>query len=419
MISALAMIMIFVIFLLLGLPIGFVVTLVSIAGILIFGEPITLVAQRFFTAIDSFSLMAIPLFMFAGSIMSHGTITTRLIDFALSIFSKSKGALAKVVSVTGIIMGGISGSGVADTAAIGSIILPEMKKRGYNEEFSSAVIASSGSIGLIIPPSIALIVYGVTTQTSIGDLFIGGLVPGVIIGILFFTYCHYVAVKNNYPAEGKLSKKEKVEKFKNSIFAILMPIIIIVGIRGGIFTPTEGGAIVSIYALIVSVFIYKDIKIKDLWNICLDAAMSTATISLIICATSVLTWILAAREIPQMISLFMLSLTNSKLILVLLMIILLLIVGMFIDSSPAIMMLAPILYPIAESIGIGSVQFGVFMVIMLTVGLLTPPVGTALYVVSNISGISIDKISKSMIPFWLIMIGIALLVALFPAITMS
>lgn len=419
MINNILLILIFLVFLFLGLPVGFAIILSTLSGLIIQQEPLALISQRFFTAIDSFSLMAIPLFMFAGSIMSKGTITKRLIDFALVIFYKSRGALAKVVTVTGIVMGGISGSGVADTAALGSILFPEMKDRNYDQGFSAAVIASSGSIGLIIPPSIALIVYGVSTQTSIGDLFMGGLIPGVLIGLCFLLYCHFVATKNNYPKENNISKEEKIKKFKDSIFALFMPIIIIVGIRGGIFTPTEGGAIVSMYALIISIFVYKDIKLKDLKSICLDAALSTAAITLIICATSALTWFLASNEIPQRVSMFIISLTDNKLALILLMSFLLLIVGMFIDSSPAIMMLSPILYPIASSIGINPVQFGVFMVILLTVGLLTPPVGTALYVVSNISKISIEKISKSLMPFWFIMISVAIFVALFPILTLS
>lgn len=419
MINNILLILIFLLFLFLGLPVGFAIILSTLSGLIIQQEPLALISQRFFTAIDSFSLIAIPLFMFAGSIMSKGTITKRLIDFALVIFYKSRGALAKVVTVTGIVMGGISGSGVADTAALGSILFPEMKDRNYDQGFSAAVIASSGSIGLIIPPSIALIVYGVSTQTSIGDLFMGGLIPGVLIGLCFLLYCHFVATKNNYPKENNISKEEKIKKFKDSIFALFMPIIIIVGIRGGIFTPTEGGAIVSVYALIISIFVYKDIKLKDLKSICLDAALSTAAITLIICATSALTWFLASNEIPQRVSMYIISLTDNKLALILLMSILLLIVGMFIDSSPAIMMLSPILYPIASSIGINPVQFGVFMVILLTVGLLTPPVGTALYVVSNISKISIEKISKSLMPFWFIMIAVAIFVALFPILTLS
>ncbi|MDU4447086.1 MAG: TRAP transporter large permease subunit [Anaerococcus vaginalis] len=419
MINNILLILIFLLFLFLGLPVGFAIILSTLSGLIIQQEPLALISQRFFTAIDSFSLMAIPLFMFAGSIMSKGTITKRLIDFALVIFYKSRGALAKVVTVTGIVMGGISGSGVADTAALGSILFPEMKDRNYDQGFSAAVIASSGSIGLIIPPSIALIVYGVSTQTSIGDLFMGGLIPGVLIGLCFLLYCHFIATKNNYPKENNISKEEKIKKFKDSIFALFMPIIIIVGIRGGIFTPTEGGAIVSMYALIISIFVYKDIKLKDLKSICLDAALSTAAITLIICATSALTWFLASNEIPQRVSMFIISLTDNKLALILLMSFLLLIVGMFIDSSPAIMMLSPILYPIASSIGINPVQFGVFMVILLTVGLLTPPVGTALYVVSNISKISIEKISKSLMPFWAIMISVAIFVALFPILTLS
>ncbi|MFR4763455.1 MAG: TRAP transporter large permease, partial [Anaerococcus obesiensis] len=222
MINNILLILIFLVFLFLGLPVGFAIILSTLSGLIIQQEPLALISQRFFTAIDSFSLMAIPLFMFAGSIMSKGTITKRLIDFALVIFYKSRGALAKVVTVTGIVMGGISGSGVADTAALGSILFPEMKDRNYDQGFSAAVIASSGSIGLIIPPSIALIVYGVSTQTSIGDLFMGGLIPGVLIGLCFLLYCHFVATKNNYPKENNISKEEKIKKFKDSIFALFM-----------------------------------------------------------------------------------------------------------------------------------------------------------------------------------------------------
>lgn len=407
----------FAIFLIMGIPIGFVIALASIGGILFLEFPIELLAQRFFTAVDSFSLMAIPLFMVAGSIMSQGSLTKRIIDFALTFVGNIRGSLSQVVALSGIAMGGISGSGVADTAALGSILYPAMKDKRYDGGFSAALIAASGSIGLIIPPSVALIIYGVTTQASIGDLFMAGLVPGIMIGIGFMIYSYYVAKKNNYPKEGKVDAKGKWESFKRSIWALVMPLIIIFGIRGGIFTPTEGGAIVSAYALIVSMFVYKDLKTKDLPKIFFDAAISTATIGIIICATSLFSWLLSNEQIPQKITYALLEITDNKIILLLIINIILLICGMFLDSGPAIMLLAPILAPVATNLGVDLVQFGLVMVVNLTIGLLTPPVGTAMYVTSNISGVPIFRLSKSLIPFWLIMIGVLLAITFIPGLT--
>jgi len=370
-----------------------------------------------FTAVDSFPLMAIPLFMLAGSLMNYGGITKRIIDFALALVGNIKGSLAHVVSISGIIMGGISGSGVADTAAIGSIMVPEMTKRGYDRTFSAALVAASGSIGLIIPPSIAMIIYGVTTQSSIGDLFMAGIIPGVMIGIGFLIYSYYVAKKKNYPIEGKMSWEEKKLRFKNAIWALVMPIIILVGIRGGVFTPTEGGAVAAVYAFFVGMFIYHDLKLADMPKILYESAINTAVISFIIGTTSLFSWLLSSEQIPQKIAIAMLSITDNKYILLFLINIILLITGMFIDSGPAIILLAPILAPVASSLGVNITQFGLIMVINLTIGLLTPPVGTALYVSSNISGVPLGKLSAGMVNFWAIMLFVLALVTYIPALT--
>ena len=407
----------FAVFLIFGVPIGFVLALSSVGAIFYTGLPPILLSQRFFSALNSFPLMAIPLFMLAGSIMGHGGITRRIIDFALSIVGNIRGALAHVVAVTGVIMGGISGSGVADTAALASVMIPEMKKRKYDVGFSAALVAASGSIALIIPPSIALIIYGVTTQASIGDLFMAGIIPGLLMGVGFFLYSYYVAKKNNYPNEGKVTIKGIWSSFKSAIFALAMPVIIIVGIKGGAFTATEGGAIISAYALIVSMFIYKELSIKDLPKICFEAVISTAVISTIIAATSLFSWLLASQQIPQHITTALLGITDNKILLLLIINFILLIVGMFLDSGPAIMLLAPILAPVASNLGVDPVQFGLIMVINLTIGLLTPPVGTSMYVASNISGVPIMQVSKKLIPFWLIMIAVLLLITYVPGIT--
>jgi len=407
----------FFLLLFLGVPMVFVIGLSSIGAMSYMDLPIEIIAQRFFTSLNSFSLMAIPLFMLAGAIMAHGGITKRIIDFALSIVGSIRGALSQVVSVSGVILAGVSGSGVADTAALGSIMVPEMKKRKYDLGFSAALVASAGSIGLIIPPSIALIVYGASSQASIGNLFMAGIIPGLLIAILFIIYCYIVARVKNYPREGSFSFSNVWKSFKSAFWALLMPIIIIVGIRGGIFTATEGGAVISVYALIIANVVYKEIKIKDLPKIFFEAALGTAVITSIIAATSLFGWLLTSEQIPQKVANALLSVSDNPVIIMIIIIGILLLVGMFIDSSPAILLLTPILVPVATSLGMDLVQFGIVMVITLTIGLLTPPVGTALFVASNISGVPILELSKKLIPFWVIMVFVALLVAFIPGLT--
>lgn len=397
----------FVLFLVLGLPIAFVLAVSSLGACIYLGYPFDIVCQRFFTAIDSFPLMAIPLFMLAGTFMSRGGITGAIVGFALSIVGGIRGSLAHVVAISGIIMGGISGSGVADTAALGKVMVPEMKKRNYDVEFSAALVAASGAIGLIIPPSIAIIIYGVTTQSSIGDLFVAAIIPGVSIGLGFLIYSWWYTRKHNYPAEGAVPFKEKVVRFRVAFWALMMPVMIIWGIRGGVFTPTEGGAVVAVYAMVLSLFVYRKITFKDILPICIDAAVNTAAIAIIIAATSLFSWILASERIPQMLSAFLVETTSNKYILITIIVGLLLICGMFIDSSPAILLLCPILAPAVQAVGIDLVQFGVVMVIVLTIGLLTPPVGTALFVASNVTKVPLLRLSLRELPF----IGIMLLVA--------
>ena len=407
----------FFVFLFMGLPVGFALGVSSLAAIGHAGYPITVLAQRMFTAVDSFPLMAIPLFMLAGALMSHGGITKRIIDFCLCFVGPIRGGLAMVVALTGMIMGGISGSGVADAAAIGAIMVPEMTKRKYEKPFSGALCACCGSIGLIIPPSIAIIIYACTANVSIGDLFMAAYAPGICIGMGFLIYCYVIGKKKNYPKENAVSRDEIWRRFKSAVWALMMPLIIVFGIRGGIFTATEGGAIISVYGLLVGMFIYKEIRIRDLPGILLEAAESSATIGTIIAATTLFSWLLTSEQIPAKITNWMIGLTDNKFLLLLLINILLLITGMFIDSGPAIMLLAPILCPVATSIGVNLVQFGLIMVINLTIGLLSPPVGTAMYVGSNVSGVPIPQISRALIPFIGIMFIVLMLVTYIPAFT--
>lgn len=404
----------FVLFLVLGLPIAFVLTVSSLGACFYLGYPLDIMCQRFFTAIDSFPLMAIPLFMLAGTFMSKGGITEAIIAFALSIVGGIRGSLAHVVAISGIIMGGISGSGVADTAALGTVMVPEMKKRGYDVEFSAALVAASGAIGLIIPPSIAIIIYGVSTQSSIGDLFMAAIIPGVCIGFGFLIYSWWYTRKHNYPAEGAVPFREMVRRFRIAFWALLMPVMIIWGIRGGVFTPTEGGAVVAVYALILSLFVYRKLTVKDILPVCIEAAISTATIAIIIAATSLFGWILTSEQIPQTLSAALVSISDNKYILITIVICLLLVCGMFLDSSPAILLLCPILAPAVQAVGIDLVQFGIVMVVVLTIGLLTPPVGTALFVSSNVTKVPLTRLSIRVLPFIGVMLFVSLIVAYVP-----
>ncbi|MDR1827759.1 MAG: TRAP transporter large permease [Methylobacteriaceae bacterium] len=407
----------FALFLFLGVPVGFSLGLSSLAVIIAKGLPWPLLDQRLFTPLNSFPLMAIPLFMLAGSLMGHGGITKRLIDFTLAFVGNMRGSLSHVVAITGVLMGGISGSGVADTAALGTIMTPEMTRRKYDLGFSAALIAASGSLGLIIPPSIAIIIYGVVTGSSIGDLFLAAVVPGVMIGLGFLGYSFYEAARMGYPKEGTVSAAEKWRRFRDALWALVMPVIIIFGIRRGVFTATEGGAVVAVYALFVGMVVYREIEVKDLPYICFEAAVTTAAIAVVIAATSLFSWLLTSEQIPQRVTKLLLGLSDNKYVILLIINLILLVVGMFLDSSPAIMLFAPILFPAASALGVHPVQFGLIMVINVTIGLLTPPVGTALFVSSNISGVGLLELSKKMIPFWIIMFTVLMLITYVPGLT--
>ena len=407
----------FALFLILGVPVAFGIALASLGAILYQGYPMALFGQRLFTSVDSFPLMAIPLFMLAGSLMGHGGITRRIINLALALVGNIRGSLAHVVTTSGVIMGGVSGSGVADVAALGSVMIPEMKKRNYDAGFSAALVASSGSLALILPPSIAIIIYGVSNQASIGDLFLAAIAPGIVIGLGFALYSYLYAVRHGYPTEGRVSGAEKWKRLKEASWALMMPVIIIGGIRMGVFTPTEGGAVVAVYAFLVGLFVYKEFTLADIPKICMEAAIATAVIAAIIAATSLFGWLLTNARLPQTIAGAILGLTENKILLLLLINLMLLVVGMFLDSGPAILLMTPILGPVAAHIGVDPVQFGLVMVINLTIGLLTPPVGTALYLASSISGVPVMKLSRAMLPFIGIMLAVLALVTYVPGFT--
>lgn len=414
----------FIVLIVLGLPIAIVLGLSSLLA-LAFGSsiPLTVVPQRMFVASDSFPLMAIPFFMIAGALMESGGISKRLINFTHSLVGSFTGGLALVSVLTCMIFAAISGSGPATVAAIGSILIPALVEDGYDPGFAAALLAISGSIGVIIPPSIPMVTYGVSGSVSIGTLFLSGLGPGILIGISLMLISIFLAKKNGYGKQkSKFSIKKLLVSFKEAFLALLMPVIILGGIYGGIFTPTEAAAVAVVYGFIVGVLVYKELKISDLQMIFAKSGVSTAMVMLIISTAQVFGWILTSERIPDAIAKAFTSLSSNPYVFLLLVNVLLLFVGCVMETNAAIIILTPIFLPIATQLGINPVHFGIIMVVNLALGMVTPPLGVNLFVACGIENgvekITIERITKSVIPLIVVNIIDLLLITYIPQISM-
>lgn len=387
---------VFALMVMLNVPIAASLGLAAISAI-VFSDsvPLIVVGQKLFASIDSFPLMAIPFFMIAGNIMERGGISKRLIAFASSIIGSLSGGLALVTVLASMFFAAISGSSPATVAAIGSIMIPAMVRQGYSNEFATATQASSGFIGVIIPPSIPMVTFGVVTGTSIGGLFMAGFLPGTLFGLLLMIVAYFIARKNKYAGEKRCSLAEIVRSFKDSILALLMPIIILGGIYGGIFTPTEAANVAVIYGLIVGIFIYKELRWSDLPGILKGSAVSCALVMLIIATASSFGLILTREAIPAQIAEFFLGLTSNPIIFLLLINLLLLVVGTFMETNAAIIILAPIFFPVALQMGIDPVHFGIIVVCNLAIGMITPPLGVNLFVACGLSKLTIEQVVKA------------------------
>ncbi len=407
----------FAILCLIGVPIAFVLGLASVFAFIDDGTyTLTLVAQRMFTAIDSFSLMAIPFFIFAGSIMDVGGISRRIVNFAYIFVGAIRGGLAMVGVIGSMIFAGVSGSAVADTAAMGTILIPRMVEKGYSKKFAAGLIAAAGTLGPLIPPSITMIIYGVLAGASIGQLFIAGVIPGIIVGSALMFVSWLIARKEGFPAEEPISFKEAWVRIKDAIWAILMPLVVLGGIRVGIFTPTEAGVIACVYGFIIGFFVYKEIKISDIPKVLKNGIVGTTVVMFLIATASLFSWILASERIPQAVAEFFLSLTQDPHIILLLINMMLLVVGTFMDSAPAMIMILPVFLPLINSLGIDLIHFGIIVIFNLLIGLLTPPVGTCLFVSCNIAKIGMTEVTKGVWPFLFVMIALLLLFTFCPAL---
>lgn len=400
----------------LGIPIYIALGIATLVALNIAGMPMLVLPQKFFAGMNSTSLLAIPFFILAGNIMSR-SITTKLIDIANALIGRIKGSLGMVTVLASALFGAISGSGVATASAIGGITIPAMKKEGYPDTFAAAVSSISSILGPIIPPSITLIVYASITNVSVSKLFIGSVIPGIILVASLIVYCLIYGKKNNLPAHEKMSGRQVGKVFKDGIWALLMPIIILGGIFGGIFTPTEAAAVAVLYALIISLFVYRDLKWKDIPNMFVDGAVATATIMVMVGLSKSSSYVVVTSGLPQQMLATFTAVTSSKTVILLLLNLLFLVIGMLMEANAAIIMMTPILMPLLSAFGIDTLSFGIIMSFNLCIGLVTPPVGLCLLIDNQIAETSLSKTLREMFPMLIIAIVALMLITYVPVLT--
>ena len=376
------------------------------------------IIQRMFNSVDSFPLMAIPFFILAGKLMESGGISRRLIHLANVIFGRVKGGLGIVSIVACAFFAAISGSAAATTAAVGALMIPAMVNKGYDKSFATAIQAAGGTIGIMIPPSVPLVLYGVAAGVSVSELFIAGIVPGLFVMVSLILLVYLISLKEGYGGGEKFGFKDFFKAFLDAFLALMMPVIILGGIYGGIFTPTEAAVVAVVYGLIVGVFIYREIKLADLSKIFSSSVVVTAVIMFIIAGASVFGYYLTRQRIPAELTELMLSVTDNWIIALLIINLLLLICGVFLETSAAIIILTPILVPIASALGIDLVHFGIIMIVNLGIGFITPPVGVNLFVAANIAGTKFESLIKAIVPFVLIMIVEVLIISFIQGISL-
>ncbi|CAM3958005.1 TRAP transporter large permease [Mesobacillus thioparans] len=408
----------FIILIFLGVPVAFSLGLSSLFYLFLADIPLTIIPQKMFAGLNSFVLLCIPGFILAGNLMNAGGITDRIIKFANNLFGHIRGGLGLANVGSSMGFAGISGTALADTASIGAILIPAMKKEGYGAGFSAAVTASSSTVGPIIPPSLPMIIVGTLASVSIGDLFLAGALPGLMLGIGLMIPTYIISVKRNYPKGERKSLKVILESFMGSFWALFMTIIILWGILGGYFTPTEASIIAVIYALVIGIFVYKELPLKKIPGIMLSSMTTTASIMLLVGFANLFGWIMVSEQIPQLVADAILGISENPIVVILLINLLLLFVGTFMETIAALVILFPVLMPVAAQVGMDPVQFGVMMVLNLVIGLVTPPVGVCLFVASQIGKVSIGKAAKELIPFIGVSLAVLLLVAFVPQVSL-
>lgn len=412
----------FIILLSLGVPISFSIGISSLVTMLVTIKPLpalTTISQRMATGLDSFALLAIPFFILAGQIMNSGGIARRLIEFAKVLVGKLPGGLAFVNIMAAMLFGAISGSAVAAASAIGGFMTPIMKKEGYDPAFSAAVNITSATTGMIIPPSNILIVYSLASGgVSIAALFLAGYLPGILLGLGLMFVAAVIAKKRGYKVEMQITLSEGIKKFLDAIPSLLLIIIVIGGIVAGYFTATEASAIAVFYALILAVFVYKEVKFRDLPQILLSSAVTTSVVLLLIGTSMAMSWVMAYENIPQSVAAGLMGISDNPVIILLIINLILLFVGTFMDMTPAVLIFTPIFLQVAMQLGYDPIHFGIIIVFNLCIGLCTPPVGSVLFVGCSVAGLPLTRVIRPMIPFFIAMIIVLMLVTYIPEISL-
>jgi tripartite ATP-independent transporter DctM subunit len=410
----------FFVSLLIGIPISFSLGIATVLFVLVTATvPLDVVIQTVYKSAESFPLMAIPFFVLAGELMNRSGITSRLINFAKFFMGRIRGGLAQVSIASGAAFAGLSGSAVAETAALGKTLGPTMEKEGYKKDFIAALIASAGVMAPVIPPSVIMILYGAQMNVSIGKLFMAGIIPGVVMAILLMVLAYIISVKKGYPkSKIPMTWKGFIEVLLAAALAFIMPIIIIVGIRGGIFTPTEGGAVAAAYAYLVGGLVYRSLNWKDIIDSLVQTGIISAVIMLVVSMSAPFGWVMAYFSIPQAFADSMLTITENPIIILLLIIFILMFVGMFLEGAAIVMLLGPVFAPVAVALGMDPIHFGIIVIMAIAIGMATPPVGVNLFVMVPIMKTKMEKVSISVLPFIAVLFIALLIIAFVPDIVL-
>lgn len=410
----------FLFFMLLGMEVFFSMTLSSFLGVLLKTSrqvDASIIPLRMVAGVDEYTLVAIPLFILAGELMNKGGITGRLIDFALALVGHVKGGMSQVAVITNVVMAGVSGAAVADASATGTILIPAMKEEGYEAEFAGAVVAAAALIGPVIPPSIPMVIYGVMAHQSIGKLFVGGILPGLLLGLGFMIACWIIARQRNYPCRNRLLWGQRLKAIANASWALCMPLIILGGIRFGIVTVTEAAGVAAVYAMFVGGVIYRELDWKKLMDVLYEAGLTTGIIMILLSAAGIFSWLLAESQINVVIAETILAISSDPVLVLLIINGVLLMIGCLLEPMPAMIIFLPALIPIGNQIGIDPIQFGWICVLNLMVGMLTPPVGLLLFVSSAIGKISMGPLTREVVPFLIISMVVLAAVTYIPSLT--
>lgn len=406
--------LLFVLFLV-GIPICFSLGLVSVWGILQGNFPPEVVVQRLFTGADSTALIAIPLFILAGGLMVQGGISKRIVDFADALIGHFPSGLALVSILACMFFAAITGSAIAATAAIGGIMIPIMRNKGYDDRFSAPLIACGGSIGPIIPPSIPLLLYGTMANVSVGKLFIGGFIPGIIMGVGLMIYSYLIGKKRHYVGrETKAPLAEVIRTGKDAALALIMPLIIIGGIMSGVFTATESGAIACAYALVIGGVVYRELKPEKMFDLFIDCAKSTGQVLIVVAFASLFTWVITVAQLPQTVSALLSASIHNRYALLLVINLILLVAGTFIDTTSALVIFTPLFLPLVREMGIDLIHFGLVMAVNLTIGMCTPPLGVDLFVAGSIADVSLKEMMRDLLPMLAVLIVVLVLITYLP-----